>query len=320
MDTDNATNEMLIAHIQELEQRIRELEAREEISDLLLQKPNSLAIKMNVNGIITFMNDYSRIFFGGNTDFVGKPFLGTLIPDISDMRGPYSDTLKDVIDDPESYMTFEAKAITPEDTDNTWIEWTFRAFSDIDFNVSEIICIGNDVSRNKQIENELKKAATTDLVTGLMARNSFVESFEREEYRFNRYGQSFSMIFASVSNYQDCFEEFAADYIDTQMKILADIILESLRLSDIACRWSAEEFIVMLPETDMAGAERAAGKIQFSLQKAIDDLKCEIPFALLFGAIQFESDTTLDSIVSKALDAFDDLLATGDKNTKVITL
>ncbi len=319
MNTNEMTREALIGEVNRLRQRIKELESRDEIADLLLQNPSSLAIKITTGGNITFLNDYSRIFLGGNVELTGSHFLGSVILDVPENRDAYTETLERVILEPESYVTFEARIKKPDGRE-AWLEWTLRAFSDQDYNITEIICLGSDITHNKKVENELKKAATTDLVTGLYARNSFVESVDREIYRFNRYGKSFSLIFSSILNYQECFDEFDQDYIDSQLKDMAELFKDSLRMSDIICRWSSEEFAVMLPETDTIGVRRAAEKIRDSVQAALDDQRFEIPFRLAFCVTEFEKGKTLDGIVNSVLDSFDEISSIDRQKIEIVTI
>jgi len=94
------------------------------------------------------------------------------------------------------------------------------------------------------------KSAHRDYLTGLLSRGAFQELFEQEISRAKRHKHNVTLIFFDLDNFKDINDthgHLAGD--DTLMRV-GEILLESKRREDIACRYGGDEFIVLLPETD----------------------------------------------------------------------
>ena len=76
----------------------------------------------------------------------------------------------------------------------------------------------------------------------------------------------------------------------------------------------------ILPETEQEGAVRAAEKVQYGIQDAIDDMKCEIPFTMVFCVCEYDPEYSLDEIANKAVNVFDEISMSDEKISRVISL
>lgn len=119
-----------------------------------------------------------------------------------------------------------------------------------------------DVTRRKQLEDQLSKMALMDGLTGVANRWSFDETLEREWKRMCLTGQPLSLILVDV----DCFKDFN----DTYGHLMGDACLRSVakvacevarRPEDLVARYGGDELTVVLPATPMADAEEIAGAI-----------------------------------------------------------
>lgn len=121
----------------------------------------------------------------------------------------------------------------------------------------------------------VEKLAITDSLTGLYLRRYFSERFGEELQRSERYKFKFSFLMIDIDNFKRCNDTYGHLVGDVILKEIARLIKENVREIDIISRYGGEEFAVILPETDSAGAalasERLRKKIEENVFKAYDE-------------------------------------------------
>ena len=108
----------------------------------------------------------------------------------------------------------------------------------------------------------VRKQATTDALTGCYNRKRFHEMLIAENSRARRHGSVFSLIIFDIDNFKSVNDSFGHLVGDEVLKSVAEIGSGSVRKSDIFARWGGEEFIILLPETGLAGAVVVAEKVR----------------------------------------------------------
>lgn len=101
-----------------------------------------------------------------------------------------------------------------------------------------------------------------DSGTGLYNKKGFSEAAQREIWRFNRYGNSFSVMLLEVELGKDIIRPKSQDLLRYTAEWAGKILNDSFRKLDILGRWGETGFIVLLPETKLAGCTKAAKKIK----------------------------------------------------------
>jgi diguanylate cyclase (GGDEF)-like protein len=107
----------------------------------------------------------------------------------------------------------------------------------------------------KRYQNMLERLSVIDGLTGIANRRRFDEALDHEWLRSRRQGTTMSLIIIDV----DCFKLFNDNYGhaagDECLKRVANVLAQSLnRPGDLVARYGGEEFVVIMPETDAAGA------------------------------------------------------------------
>jgi len=321
MQDSRKTKKQLLEEIQELRRKIRELENREATSLLLLQNPNSIILRIDPTGKVLFANDFAQAFFGfTENELKNRNITRIIFPEHGRAREDFEAVLEETVKNPGNYRSFESENITQNGM-NVFTEWTLRALTDGEGEVTEILCIGNDITRQKYIEEQLVKASTTDLVTGLHTRSAFTENFEKEKYRFSRNGKPFSIILGTITNYRECVDSHGPECGDAMVKKIADTMRESLRMSDVGGRWSSEEFIILLPETNIKGGVVAAEKIKSAVTAA--PIECDgstIPVSLTLCVGVYDREMKLEDFIDRVYDVLDEIEAAGGGENRVVTI
>lgn len=100
----------------------------------------------------------------------------------------------------------------------------------------------------------LGQQAIRDHLTGLFNRRYLVETLPREVRRAQRSGSPLTIAMLDIDFFKRFNDEYGHDAGDKVLSELGLVLKQSLRAEDIACRYGGEEFVVVLPECDLATA------------------------------------------------------------------
>lgn len=114
----------------------------------------------------------------------------------------------------------------------------------------------------------LSHVSTTDAVTGLRSRRYLTEILAIETLRANRYNTALSVLIADLDHFKKVNDTYGHASGDLVLADTAAVIKRNLRATDVAGRWGGEEFVVVLRETDLAGAEKLAERWRADMQAA----------------------------------------------------
>lgn len=161
----------------------------------------------------------------------------------------------------------------------------------------------NDITVRKQTEDALEKAARIDPLTGLLNRRALMARIKSEETRFLRNKRSFCLLMADIDHFKRVNDTYGHDAGDYILKELSHLLTEKLRLQDSIGRWGGEEFLIMLPETGIDGANFVAEKLRMVIQNH-DFLYHEhqLSITISFGISTYKDKMTIDSCLKKADD------------------
>ena len=118
-----------------------------------------------------------------------------------------------------------------------------------------------DITLIKEKANLLEYQSSHDKLTGLFNKNKFDEFYEKEVKRAKRYKNDLSIILFDIDGYREIIEIHKSKIGDIILKEISQIISNSIREQDISARWGGEEFLVLLPQTNLEGAKIVANKI-----------------------------------------------------------
>jgi PAS domain S-box-containing protein len=140
-----------IAERKKAEAAIRKSEAKYRE---LVENANSIILRMNPRGEITFFNEFAQSFFGYQEDSIlGRSVMGSVIPEEDAWGKELARILRDIRTNPEAFPTFECEA-RRRNGERVWISWTNRAIRDRDGRIVECLCIGNDITAARLAEQE----------------------------------------------------------------------------------------------------------------------------------------------------------------------
>jgi diguanylate cyclase (GGDEF)-like protein len=105
------------------------------------------------------------------------------------------------------------------------------------------------------LNRKLRQLSNVDGLTGIPNRRFFDESFQREWRRAMRQGNPLAVLMIDIDNFKAYNDHFGHSQGDVCLKQVARGLQECLRRpTDLLARYGGEEFVVVLPDTDQAGA------------------------------------------------------------------
>ncbi len=149
-----------------------------------------------------------------------------------------------------------------------YVDSTSTLPSDLDRELSVITAIAKQGTI--LVENaRLLRLATIDALTGLYIRSYFMNRLEEEWRRVRRYGGRMSLLVIDVDHFKKFNDNYGHQVGDLALQVVARRIVEGVRIGvDLVGRYGGEEFLVLLPETDAAGALVAAERIRARIHEA----------------------------------------------------
>jgi len=122
----------------------------------LVENANSIILRRDIKGNITFFNEFAQKFFGyGEDEIMGRNILGTILPDTVSTKRDIESLSKVLHKDPERHMVSEDESILSSGK-SVWIAWTYKPIFDGSKQLKEILCIGNDITELKRSDQEKK--------------------------------------------------------------------------------------------------------------------------------------------------------------------
>ncbi len=128
----------------------------EEYRDIV-EMVNSIIIRWDPDGTITFMNEYGLSFFGyPEEDVVGKNVVGTIVPETERSGRDLSAMIDDLVNNPNRYVTNENENVK-KNGERVWLSWTNRAVTDTAGRPVSFVSVGNDITSRKRAEEALEE-------------------------------------------------------------------------------------------------------------------------------------------------------------------
>ncbi len=127
--------------------------------------------------------------------------------------------------------------------------------------------------------------AIRDPLTGLHNRLSFEYEFHRIIREVDREGHDLCLIVLDIDHFKRFNDRYGHLAGDAALKAAASLCRQTLRRTDLICRWGGEEFAVILPQAEGQHASRAAEKLRQAV--AGHNLECGEPLTISCGVAKY---------------------------------
>ncbi|NML33469.1 sensor domain-containing diguanylate cyclase [Paraburkholderia antibiotica] len=203
--------------------------------------------------------------------------------------------------------------LVAESTADIYASWWRRALTIgslmLIFGIGVVVLsawLGAELRRRQRVERELERLAGTDGLTGLHNRRALCETLDREWLRARRTGSVLSLLFVDIDHFKAYNDTYGHQAGDAALTAVASCIRTVIqRPGDCVGRYGGEEFIVVLPDTDAAGATVVAENMRAAIGGlGIAHRGCEFGrVTVSIGATTWRPDLETDvSVVIRAAD------------------
>ncbi len=175
----------------------------------------------------------------------------------------------------------------------------------------------------KRLQNKMEEVAdmaTIDELTGLYNRRALFSRLMEEHSRAERYGQGFSILLIDIDDFKKVNDEHGHQVGDGILRGLGAFLRQNLRDSDFPARFGGEEFICLLPSTDIDHAVQAGNKIrQLLSQSTLNSKRMDVSLqiSVSIGVAAFASGDDIDNLIKRADDAL--YLAKRQGKNRIVT-
>jgi len=149
----------------------------------------------------------------------------------------------------------------------------------------------------------MAEMATRDQLTGLYNRRYFMENLEREVARAKRYATALTLCMIDLDHFKNVNDSYGHSAGDSVLSGIGRLLNESARESDFMCRYGGEEFILILPSTDLEGARNVCERLRKRVEEArfeYDTMKIRITISIGMTEYSPSDDRPLSDLISVA--------------------
>jgi len=165
----------------------------------------------------------------------------------------------------------------------------------------ELGSLVDERTQELQVKNiQLSKLVSLDSMTGLLNHNASIDLLNRLRHAVLRYDNDLAVIMLDIDFFKSINDQFGHPAGDKVIISIANILKETIRDSDGAGRYGGEEFILILPETNINAAKELAERIrQDILQLDLDEIDNK-KVTSSFGLAVFEANSPESNLIDQA--------------------
>jgi polar amino acid transport system substrate-binding protein len=160
-----------------------------------------------------------------------------------------------------------------------------------------ILYLWRNISLKSKKEEEFRTLATMDKLTSIFNRYKIDMALDEQIEIAKRYKRPLSLIFFDIDHFKRINDRYGHKIGDYVLIEIAKLINGHIRSSDIFGRWGGEEFLIILPETDIEKATLLAKKLRKEIEnhkfEYVDRITCS------FGVTTYKEDDSVNAIMER---------------------
>ncbi len=159
-----------------------------------------------------------------------------------------------------------------------------------------------DITERHQAEEELRRLARTDALTGLANRRSLLDALSSERERSLRFGTPLCLVMADLDNFKAVNDTHGHSVGDRVLRHVTGLLQGGVRSVDTVGRIGGEEFCVLLPQTGLAQGLEAARRLVERARSMPLELEGggALRQTVSCGVAQFDGSESVDALLRRA--------------------
>ncbi len=153
-------------------------------------------------------------------------------------------------------------------------------------------------------EGRMERLASRDALTSLLNRRAMRERIEEEYGRVRREGSQFALVIGDIDHFKRINDTYGHVAGDDVLVELSRMLKRELRQQDIVARWGGEEYLMMLPGTDLEGAAAVTERLRQRIEERM--LPCGdnvVNVTMTFGVAQVSAKKDIQQGIRDADEA-----------------
>lgn len=133
-----------------------------------------------------------------------------------------------------------------------------------------VVWVARNITPRKELEEQLRRASVIDPLTGTFNRRKLLEVLADRFASFLRYGEACAVVMIDADHFKRINDRYGHSVGDEVLIAIAEIARDMLRENDLLARVGGEEFVLVLPQTDLDRARRVAERLRVALREGLD--------------------------------------------------
>ena len=206
--------------------------------------------------------------------------------------------VSNAIENKSYYFEHEPYRVVTKDGDIKWILDSTVVVRNSNDEITHFIGYLTDITELKNNELTLKNISQTDQLTKISNRMHTDDVLQNQYNRFYRDNESCSIILIDIDYFKLVNDQYGHLVGDSVLIEFANLIKSSIRAEDVVGRWGGEEFLIILPHTDIPQAIQLAEKLRKLIHNYIFTTVKHTTAS--FGIATFEKGMTIQALLSTA--------------------
>jgi len=164
--------------------------------------------------------------------------------------------------------------------------------------VTKFIGVSFNIDQRRVMEEAMKAMAYSDPLTGLGNRRMLFERADEELSRAFRYKHDLSIMIADIDYFKKINDSYGHTIGDQVLAAYADALQRDFRHVDMKIRYGGDEFIVLMPETNLDQAIESAQRFNYLISKLSTPVEEGITTSI--GVAEIEAEESIESLIKRA--------------------
>ncbi|MGH1485148.1 MAG: GGDEF/EAL domain-containing response regulator [Cellvibrionaceae bacterium] len=282
---------------QQFADRVRSLAEREaayrEVSEVhrhLLNNLQTVVMELDDEMNVIFLNDAWKRAFGYDVgESLNNPFKKFLSSQDGRKYRAIEGRFKSVLSGEKESCEIEI-ALADANQQERWVQLRVSRFIVADKQPTLTVCL-DDITKRKQVQEQLEYQAMHDSLTGLYNRHYFENTLERLSVDAQRQENDHGLIYLDLDYFKVINDTFGHHWGDELLRSISKLISKRIRDTDILCRFGGDEFALILHNLSIDKVSEIAESIKesisdydFQIGNQPIKLGCSIGISLIDGS------------------------------------
>lgn len=151
-----------------------------------------------------------------------------------------------------------------------------------------------------ELNEQLKQAAQQDPLTKLANRRLLMARLGEEVERCRRGATPFTLVMLDVDHFKRINDDFGHEMGDTALCMMAETIVQQLRGYDLCARWGGEEFLLLLPQTELERGIHIVERVMEAVRELRLTSRETVRLSISAGLAQYQLNENVDLTINRA--------------------